>query len=90
MGKYEKYYERLDERFRAFIKDVKSLDRLSQKVSKIDIGKQYEKASAKLHYDSAALEKSKHNLMKEIERAGLSGYVPENVTYYPSNFHEVK
>lgn len=89
MSKYEEY-ERIDKLFRAFIREVKAYDRLSAKVSVMGIGKQYECSSAKLTYNAAALEKMRHSLMLRIEECGLSGHIPEDATYYPSNFHEVK
>lgn len=72
------------------LREVRAQDRLSEKVGQMYIRGQYNKAAAKLNYNAAALEKMRHNLMREVEKAGLSGYVPEDVTYYPSNFHEVK
>lgn len=89
MGKYT-HYARIDELFRTFIKEVKAYDRFSEKTRSLPYGGQYEEASVKLHYDAAALEKMRHRLMKEIEACGLSGYIPEDPVYYPSNFHEVK
>lgn len=81
-------YIDLQNKLKDLISEAKKCKKLSEKVSSMDIGKSYEKANQKLHFNMSSLRKQENRLIKFINDT-LPDY-DQDLLVRPSSWHEMK